>query len=128
AQLRHGEVMELHLRRSSETAHDPKLENLVDLSDLPSALKSMRKMENLRRGYEAAGDKQGLQTLRAEAIEAKRNAVEFAAKKRTTAAEKAIFREAAEWITLWLQSPQLFENWLDLRRASPKFTETFGKI
>jgi hypothetical protein len=34
--------------------------------------------------------------------------------------------EAAEWITLWLQSPELFENWVSLRQASEDFKRKFG--
>jgi len=38
-------------------------------------------------------------------------------------AEKA---EIAEWFRLWLQMPQGFEMWLDLRRVSPDFRCQFG--
>jgi hypothetical protein len=34
--------------------------------------------------------------------------------------------EIAEWFTIWLQSPEIFENWIELRRVSKDFKEKFG--
>jgi hypothetical protein len=35
--------------------------------------------------------------------------------------------EAVEWITLWLQSPELFETWVKMRKASKDFKTTFAE-
>jgi hypothetical protein len=35
-------------------------------------------------------------------------------------------REISEWLTIWLQSPELFENWIKLRRDSAEFRKKFG--
>ena len=34
--------------------------------------------------------------------------------------------EIAEWFTLWLQSPEVFENWVKLRQKSKDFAEKFA--
>jgi hypothetical protein len=34
-------------------------------------------------------------------------------------------KEIFEWLTVWLQSPELFSDWLDLRRHSPEFRAKF---
>lgn len=39
---------------------------------------------------------------------------------------RAIAREAAQWLTVWLQNPQIFAGWLDLRRSTAEFQELFG--
>jgi hypothetical protein len=39
-------------------------------------------------------------------------------------AEKA---EIAEWFTIWLQSPEVFDNWIVLRQYSKDFKEKFGE-
>ena len=39
---------------------------------------------------------------------------------------RAVAREAAEWLTVWLQNPQIFPEWLDLRRTTNEFRELFG--
>ena len=32
-------------------------------------------------------------------------------------------REIAQWLTVWLQSPDIFEDWLSLRQRSPEFIQ-----
>jgi len=34
-------------------------------------------------------------------------------------------QEIAQWLTIWLQNPQIFGEWLELRRATPEFRERF---
>ena len=42
------------------------------------------------------------------------------------ASRRAVAREAAQWLTVWLQNPQIFSGWLDLRRSTNEFRELFG--
>ena len=42
------------------------------------------------------------------------------------AIRRAVAREAAQWLTIWLQNPQIFREWLDLRRSTKEFEELFG--
>ena len=37
-----------------------------------------------------------------------------------------VAREVAQWLTVWLQNPQIFPEWLDLRRSTNEFRELFG--
>ena len=39
---------------------------------------------------------------------------------------RLVAREAAQWLTIWLQNPQIFREWLDLRRSTREFEELFG--
>ncbi|HKG48747.1 MAG TPA: hypothetical protein VKB02_18575 [Pyrinomonadaceae bacterium] len=39
---------------------------------------------------------------------------------------RAVAREASQWLTVWLQNPQIFAEWLDLRRSTAEFQELFG--
>ena len=39
---------------------------------------------------------------------------------------RAVAREAAQWLTIWLQNPQILAEWLDLRRSTTEFQELFG--
>lgn len=45
---------------------------------------------------------------------------------KTAANRRVVAREAAQWLTVWLQNPQIFPEWLDLRRSSNEFRELFG--
>ena len=39
---------------------------------------------------------------------------------------RAVARETAQWLTVWLQNPEIFAEWLDLRRSTTEFQELFG--
>jgi hypothetical protein len=39
---------------------------------------------------------------------------------------RSVAREAAQWLTVWLQNPQIFTEWLELRRSTAEFQELFG--
>jgi hypothetical protein len=34
--------------------------------------------------------------------------------------------EIGEWLTIWLRTPEMFDNWLALRLKSEEFQEWFG--
>jgi hypothetical protein len=38
---------------------------------------------------------------------------------------RARLKEISEWLSVWLQSPELFSDWLDLRRRSPEYKKKF---
>jgi hypothetical protein len=40
--------------------------------------------------------------------------------------KRAVAREAAQWLAVWLQNPKIFAEWLDLRRSTTEFQELFG--
>lgn len=39
--------------------------------------------------------------------------------------ERLIAAEVAQWLTVWLQNPQIFTDWLALRRESAEFRDRF---
>ena len=39
--------------------------------------------------------------------------------------QRELAAEVAQWLTIWLQNPSIFADWLSLRRASPEFRERF---
>ena len=125
AELRHSEVMRLHIERASDRPHDAAIQNLFDLTDLNTLGSSLRKAEGLRKALLARDDNTALRLLRNRAIEIKRAAVSTANDPRRPEDLRRVQAEAAEWITLWLQSPELFENWVRLRRSADDFKQKF---
>jgi len=39
---------------------------------------------------------------------------------------RSVAAELASWLTVWLQNPAIFDDWLNLRRNSPEFLQKFG--
>ena len=37
-------------------------------------------------------------------------------------------REISEWFRIWLETPDAFFDWLEVRKVAPEFREKFGDI
>jgi hypothetical protein len=128
AHLRHSEIMNLWIERQSDRPYDAAFRNILDLSDMKAARRSIINLENLRRKFAAEGDREGIRRLRQQVIEAKDEASKIAGNHKRGPETRRLNKEIAQWLTLWLQSPELFENWLKLRRTAADFKAVFGDL
>ena len=127
AALRHSEIMELWIKRHADQPYEPEFRNLIKLDTLAAALRSLRHLENLRRKFVSASDDVGIRLLRQEVIEAKAIVLDRSRDPKLDAEARSINTEIAEWLTIWLQSPDVFDNWIKLRRRSSDFKQKFGR-
>ena len=104
------------------------LRHILDTRDLKKTLASIRRLETFRKTYEADGDQERLRLLRQMTVDEKDKKLAAADRKKSDPKERMMSREIAEWLTLWLQSPELFDNWLALRRRSGDFVSKFGEL
>ena len=54
--------------------------------------------------------------------------VEIAEKKNADVAVRELNNEIAQWLTVWLQTPEVFEHWVVLRQNAPEFIDKFGSL
>lgn len=125
AELRHAEIMELDVERRLESPYDAMFRNILKFSDFRQTLVSIRHLENLRRKFQAEKDKEGLRLVRETALRGKNRAQMIAGNEKVEQHKRAEKAEIAEWFTIWLQSPEIFENWVGLRQNSKDFKERF---
>lgn len=128
AELRHSEIMDLWIERSSDRPYDAAFRNLIDLKDMRSSLTTLRNLENLRRKYASDGDKTGLRHIREAAIHAKSQLREAAEDPKLDALSRRKSIEIAQWFTVWLQTPTIFDSWIDMRQRARDFIDQFGYI
>lgn len=128
AELRHSEIMELYVERASDRPYDAALRNILKLDDLQSTLVTIRALDNLSKKYQSVADKEGLRLLRETAIRGKDRALETAKRNNVDDETRNLNGEIAAWLTIWLQTPDVFENWVLLRQRSSEFAEKFGQI
>ena len=127
AELRHAEILELDVRRRLESPYDAMLRNILKFSDFRETLASIRRLENLRRKFARENDREGLRLVRETALKGKSRAQMISKNEKVAPEKRAEKAEIAEWFTIWLQSPEIFENWIVLRQSSKDFLERFGK-
>ncbi len=125
AELRHAEIMELDVARRLESPYDAMFRNVLKFADFKQTLASLRRLENLRKKFTLENDREGLRLMREIALKGKRRA-EMISKNEKVAPEKRLEKqEIAEWFTIWLQNPAVFESWVALRQNSTDFKRRF---
>jgi len=125
AVLRHPEVFECD--RAWREANLKKLSfgDSLDFSNLDVAFASMVKIEERRLQLQLGGDASALSDLRQVVTSIKKEMTSSARSRIIGTPHKLLFNEVAQWLSVWLQSPELFSDWLDLRRRSPDFGKRF---
>lgn len=123
AVLRHPEVLsfDTEWRERELLALIPPDE--LNFSGLAEAAVSIKKLDTLRRKFEQNGEQEQLGRLRKMTLGFKQDALGIARSKTVEGQKRMEAMEIAQWLTVWLQSPDIFEDWLSLRQRSPGFTE-----
>jgi hypothetical protein len=116
ARLKHPEILEADVRWREREAFSHFTPEELNFSSIDAALVWIEKLSALAQTSESRGF--GLQ-LKAE--------LELVATSRQIPlADRLIAAEIAQWLTVWLQNPAIFSDWLALRRESEEFQDRFS--
>lgn len=103
-----------------------RLDNLLHFHDFAAAEASLRSLDAALREYAAAHDPAGVRAVRGLALEGKQLAARIAASRRVSETKRREKREIAGWFRVWLESPEIFFDWLELRKQSEEFQRMFA--
>ncbi|HYX29483.1 MAG TPA: hypothetical protein VE863_13035 [Pyrinomonadaceae bacterium] len=130
AELRHPEVIEYDARwRKSRIELEMKrFERLTfwrarDALTLDEARTAITEIEELRVRF--LGSENDIDNLTEVARDARETAMKNAVDNSLALAVREVQNEIAEWLRLWLETPDLFPQWLELRQASAQFKAKF---
>ena len=114
ARLGHPEILQADTRwRESQHFFTPD-----DLS-FDSITAAFAFIEKLQQAQDQPALRQAVQQIKYE--------LEYlATSSKAPANRRAVAHEASQWLTVWLQNPQIFTEWLELRRSTNEFRELFG--
>ena len=125
AVLRHPEVLKCDVKwRARSLAASQRLEEF-DFATLEAAATSLRKIDELRGKAKTEANDQSVKQLREVVIQAGKEARLIARSKIVSERERATAKEIWEWVRIWLQQPELFDDWLSLRQRSPEYQKKF---
>ena len=132
AELRHPEIIEFDARwREAQIAKDAADFSVFDRFDAAKALRLkqaeslIKKLEKLRKKLERVGDAQALRSLKDEAVNARQTVQSLAKSEKLNQRVRGEQVEIAEWLTVWIRTPTLFAEWLELRKRSTDFQQRF---
>jgi hypothetical protein len=122
--IRYGQIFRM-------TTQAEKYENLVkhlpQLTDLERAAASILELDGLYRKFRRLDDRTGARYVRQAALRGKQAAEKVAVDRQQPDRIRAEQTEIAQWLTIWLQTPDLFEQWLCIRQRTAAYRATFEK-
>jgi hypothetical protein len=104
--------------------YSEEFKDLLAFSSFAETEKTLFRLDYLCRKYQLASDKKGVEYCRQIAVLGRRRAELISRNRRVNAQKRLQKNEIAQWFTIWLETPSIFENWLSMR----KDTEEFGKL
>jgi hypothetical protein len=125
AELRHAEVLEMDARWRTQDPYEAAFRNVLKFSTFEEAAQSIRRLDNLRKQFRRKNDREGLRRVQETVLKGKQRAQMIARNQSVNDRKRAEKAEMAEWFTVWLNQPEIFEDWLALRLASKDFRARF---
>lgn len=123
AVLRHPEVLSLDTEWRERELSALISPDELNFTGLAEASVSIKKLDTLRRKLEQNSEPAQLKRLREMTLGFKQEALGMAHSRNVERQKRMEAREIAQWLTVWLQSPDIFEDWLSLRQRSPEFIQ-----
>lgn len=131
AELKHPEIIETDAEwrqaRIEASPHELGLKQFASpkVLTLTTAETFIYELEEMRVRYELNDNRQAIAEIRSIASESRRLAESTAQNRSAEQAIRAEQREIAEWLKVWLQTPALFRDWLELRKRTDEFCARF---
>ena len=104
-----------------EEPYASRLKGVLQFRDLTSAENSLRNLDQIYREYREAADREGTSLVRSIVIKGKERASSLARNRRTRPEKRWEKQEVAKWFHVWLETTDLFFDWLELRKLSEEF-------
>lgn len=104
-----------------EEPYASRLKGVLQFRDLASAEHSLRNLDQISREYREAADREGASLIRFIVLKGKERASSLARNPRISPEKRWEKKEVAQWFRVWLESPDLFFDWLELRKQSEEF-------
>ncbi len=123
AVLRHPEVLNLDTEWRERKLSELVSPDELDFSGLAEATSSIEKLDGLRRKFQSNNEQQQLARLLEMTLRLKQDALMVARSKTVERKKRLEAKEIAQWLTIWLQTPDVFGDWLSLRQRSPEFSQ-----
>jgi hypothetical protein len=123
-----GLKMQLTDREEAEERFEEEFEDILHFRTLQDAEVSLTRLDELWRRFKDHEEPAAAQRVLEIGRLGKRRAEMIARNHKVEARKREEKKEIAEWFRIWLETPDAFFNWLDIRKASAPFKEQFGDL
>jgi HSP90 family molecular chaperone len=115
----------LNLQEDAEDQYEEEFEDILHFTTLQDAEVSLMRLDELMRRFQAHEEKAAVERVLNVARLGKRRAEMIARNQKVQAQKRAEKEEMASWFRIWLETPDAFFDWLDVRKQSPEFQSKF---
>ena len=112
-----------HPAMDIESPYREALTGILSFSSLAAAEGTIKRLEELRRKYRAESDNKGEAYCRDIARLGRRRAEMISRNAAVKAGKRKQKQEIATWFGIWLETPEIFENWLALRKTTTEYQD-----
>lgn len=120
-----GLKLELTLQEEAEDQYEEEFEDLLHFKTLEDAEVSVMRLDELMRKFRAQSENAAVERVLNVARLGKRRAEMISRNQKVEAAKRAEKEEIANWFRIWLETPDAFFDWLDVRKQSAEFRSKF---
>jgi len=123
-----GWKVQISEREEAEERFEEEFEDILHFKTLQDAEVSITRLDELFRRFNAHGEKAAVERVLEIARLGKRRAEMISHNRKVEPKKREKKKEIAEWFRIWLEAPDAFFDWLEVRKSSPDFREKFGDI
>src|SRR6202521_88741 len=120
-----GLKVALTLQEEAEDQYEEEFEDLLHFKTLEDAEVSVMRLDELMRKFRSQGEHAAVERVLNVARLGKRRAEMISRNQKVEGPKRAEKEEIANWFRIWLENPDAFFDWLDLRKQSPEFQSKF---
>jgi hypothetical protein len=120
-----GFKVALTLQEEAEDQYEEEFEDLLHFKTLEDAEVSIMRLDELMRKFQTHGERAAVERVLNVARLGKRRAEMIARNPKVEKAKRAEKEEISGWFRIWLENPDVFFDWLDVRKQSAEFKGKF---
>ncbi|MFZ0212665.1 MAG: hypothetical protein WBE20_05240 [Candidatus Acidiferrales bacterium] len=115
----------LSARTDTEGLYEEEFHDLLRFSTFEDAEMCLVRLDELLRKFETEGERAAEARVLEVARLGRRRAEMIARNHKVDAEKRSEKEEVARWFAVWLEQPDAFFDWLELRKQSPEFQQRF---
>lgn len=123
-----GRKVNISQVEEAEEQFEDEFEDILHFKTLEDAEVSLTRLDELMRRFRAHGEEAAAKRVMEVARLGKRRAEMIARNRKVDARKREVKKEIVEWFRIWLETPDAFFDWLDVRKQSPDFQAKFPTL
>jgi hypothetical protein len=120
-----GQRVTLNQQEEAEEQYEEEFEDLLHFKTLEDAEVSIMRLDELMRKFRIHGEHAAVERVLNIARLGKRRAEMIARNRKVEAQKRAEKEEIGGWFRIWLETPDAFFDWLEVRKQSPDYLAKF---